>query len=328
MTSFPRRQVLGLAVAAAATAFAAPALAAYPERPVTMVVPFAAGGPTDSVARALARAMEGPLGQSIVVENKPSAGGVVAPADVAKAKPDGYRILIHHIGMATSPGLYRKLAFNPATDFEYLGLVNSVPMTLVAKPNFPANNLAEAMTYVKANAAKINLANAGLGSASHLCGLLFQQKLNTVLTTVPYKGTGPAMTDLIGGQTDLMCDQTTSTSPHILGGKVKAYAITTAKRVDTLKDIPTAAEAGLKDFELGIWHGLYAPKGTPADVTKKLNDALRTALKDPAFRKSMSDAGALVWDESMQTPEAHRKLVAAETERWGTLIRAAGQFAD
>lgn len=327
MFSSPRRQVLGLAVAAAA-AFAAPTFAAYPERPVTMVVPFAAGGPTDSVARALARAMEGPLGQSIVVENKPSAGGVVAPADVAKAKPDGYRILIHHIGMATSPALYRKLAFKPATDFEYLGLVNSVPMTLIAKPGFPAGNLGEAMTYVKANADKINLANAGLGSASHLCGLLFQQKLNTVLTTIPYKGTGPAMTDLIGGQTDLMCDQTTSTSVHILGGKVKAYAVTTATRLDNLKDVPTAAETGLKDFELGIWHGLYAPKGTPADVTKKLNDALRTALKDAGFRKSMADAGALIWEDAMQTPDAHRKLVAAETERWGTLIRAAGQFAD
>lgn len=304
------------------------AQAAYPERPVTLVVPFSAGGPTDTVARSLAAAMEKPLGQPIVVENKPSAGGIVAPGDVARSPADGYRLLIHHIGMSTAPALYRKLAYSPMNDFEHLGLVNAVPMTLVARPNFPAANLKEAVDYIKANAQKINLANAGLGAASHLCGLMFQSAINTNLTTVPYKGTGPAMTDLIGGQTDIMCDQTTSTTPHIKSGKVKVYALTAEKRVDALADVPTAAEAGIKGFEVSVWHGLYAPKGTPADVTKKLNDALRTALKDEAFRKRMNDLGSVIYPENMQTPAAHKQLLASETEKWGKLIKAAGEFAD
>jgi tripartite-type tricarboxylate transporter receptor subunit TctC len=293
-----------------------------------MVVPFAAGGPTDTVARSLAQAMEKSLGQPVVVENKPSAGGIVAPAEIARATPDGYRILIHHIGMSTAPALYRKLSYKPLEDFEHLGLINAVPMTLIARPDFPASNLKDAVTYVKANAQKINLANAGLGAASHLCGLMFQSAINQVLTTVQYKGTGPAMTDLIGGQTDLMCDQTTSTTPQITGGRVKALAITTPKRLDALKDVPTAAEGGFKDFELSVWHGLYAPKGTPAAVTAKLNSSLRAALKDPAFAKRMADLGSEVFPDNMATPAEHKKLLASETERWGKLIRAAGQFAD
>ncbi|MEN9794477.1 MAG: hypothetical protein RJA17_1017, partial [Pseudomonadota bacterium] len=304
------------------------AATAYPTKPVTMVVPFSAGGPTDTVARTLAQAMEKSLGQPVVVENKPSAGGIVAPAEIARATPDGYRILIHHIGMSTAPALYRKLSYKPLEDFEHLGLINAVPMTLVARPDFPASNLKDAVTYVKANAQKINLANAGLGAASHLCGLMFQSAINQVLTTVQYKGTGPAMTDLIGGQTDLMCDQTTSTTPQITGGRVKALAITTPKRLDALKDVPTAAEGGFKDFELSVWHGLYAPKGTPADVTAKLNSSLRAALKDPAFAKRMADLGSEVYPDNMATPAEHKKLLASETERWGKLIRAAGQFAD
>lgn len=302
--------------------------AAYPERPVSIAVPFSAGGPTDTVARVLAVAMEKPLGQSIVVENKPSAGGVAAPGDVARAHPDGYRLLIHHIGMSTAPALYRKLAYNPMTDFEHLGLINAVPMTLVARPTFPANNLKEAISYIQANAQKINLANAGLGAASHLCGLMFQSAINTSLTTVSYKGTGPAMTDLIGGQTDIMCDQTTNTTPHIKSGKVKVFALTSDKRVDALKEVPTSAEAGLKGFEVSVWHGLYAPKGTPPEVTKKINAALRVALQDETFRKRMIDLGSVVFPENMQTPEAHKQLLASETEKWGKLIKAAGQFAD
>jgi tripartite-type tricarboxylate transporter receptor subunit TctC len=272
--------------------------------------------------------MEKSLGQPVVVENKPSAGGIVAPAEIARATPDGYRILIHHIGMSTAPALYRKLSYNPLEDFEHLGLVNAVPMTLIARPDFPASNLKEAVSYVKANAQKINLANAGLGAASHLCGLMFQSAINQALTTVQYKGTGPAMTDLIGGQTDLMCDQTTSTTTQITGGRVKALAITTSKRLDTLKNVPTAAEGGFKDFELSVWHGLYAPKGTPAAVTAKLNSSLRAALKDPGFSKRMADLGSEVYSDNMATPAEHKKLLAAETERWGKLIRAAGQFAD
>lgn len=322
-----RHLVLGLGLAGMIS-LAPVAATAYPTKPVTMVVPFAAGGPTDTVARALAQTMEKSLGQTVVVENKPSAGGIVAPAEIARATPDGYRILIHHIGMSTAPALYRKLSYKPLDDFEHLGLVNAVPMTLIARPDFPASNLKDAVSYVKANAQKINLANAGLGAASHLCGLMFQSAIGQALTTVQYKGTGPAMTDLIGGQTDLMCDQTTSTTPQITGGRVKALAITTGKRLDVLKNVPTAAEGGFKEFELSVWHGLYAPKGTPAAVTAKLNSSLRAALKDPAFAKRMADLGSEVYPDNMATPAEHKKLLAAETERWGKLIRAAGQFAD
>jgi tripartite-type tricarboxylate transporter receptor subunit TctC len=321
-----RRLVLGAAMFAALLPMSAQA--AYPDRPITMVVPFAAGGPTDTVARALAASMEKSLGQPVVVENKASAGGIVAPGEIARATPDGYRILIHHIGMATSPALYRKLAYKPVDDFVHLGLVNAVPMTLIAKPTFPANNLADAVKHIKANAKSINLANAGLGAASHLCGLMFQAAIDTDLTTVPYKGTGPAMTDLIGGQTDLMCDQTTSTTPQIKAGKVKVYAVTSSQRIDAIKEVPTAAEAGLKGLELSIWHGLYAPKGTPADIAKKLNGALRAALKDENFKKRMTDLGSVVYPESQQTPEAHLALLKSETERWGKLIAKSGQFAD
>ena len=214
MISIPSRwRLAGLATLAAVLSFQAQA--AYPEKPVTLLVPFAAGGPTDIVARALASSMEKSLGQTVIVENKPSAGGVVAPGEVARSTPDGYKILIHHLGMATAPSLYRKLAYKPTEDFVHLGLINAVPMTLLAKPNFPANNMAEAVKYIQANAKTINLANAGLGAASHLCGLMFMSLINTDLTTVPYKGTNPAMTDLMGGQTDLLCDQTTATIPHI-----------------------------------------------------------------------------------------------------------------
>lgn len=321
-----RNVVLGLSLTAMVGL--APAAMAFPTKPITMVVPFSAGGPTDTVARTLAQTMEKSLGQQVVVENKPSAGGIVAPAEIARATPDGYRILIHHIGMSTAPALYRKLSYKPLEDFEHLGLINAVPMTLIARPDFPAKNLQEAVTYVKANAQKINLANAGLGAASHLCGLMFQSAIGQVLTTVQYKGTGPAMTDLIGGQTDLMCDQTTSTTPQITGKRVVALAITTPKRLETLKDVPTAAEGGFKNFELSVWHGLYAPKGTPAAVTAKLNTALRDALKDPGFRKRMADLGSDVYPDNMATPAEHKKLLAAETERWGSLIRSAGDFAD
>lgn len=321
-----RNVVLGLSLTAMVGL--APAVMAFPTKPITMVVPFSAGGPTDTVARTLAQTMEKSLGQQVVVENKPSAGGIVAPAEIARATPDGYRILIHHIGMSTAPALYRKLSYKPLEDFEHLGLINAVPMTLIARPDFPAKNLQEAVTYVKANAQKINLANAGLGAASHLCGLMFQSAIGQVLTTVQYKGTGPAMTDLIGGQTDLMCDQTTSTTPQITGKRVVALAITTPKRLETLKDVPTAAEGGFKNFELSVWHGLYAPKGTPAAVTAKLNTALRDALKDPGFRKRMADLGSDVYPDNMATPAEHKKLLAAETERWGSLIRSAGDFAD
>ena len=318
-------------LATVATLVATSAFAEYPEKPVTIVVPFAAGGPTDKVARDLAEALRKPLGgQSIIIENVGGAGGTLGAARVAKAANDGYTLLLHHIGMSTSPALYRKMAYDTLGDFEYLGMINEVPMTLIGKPLLPANNYAELVTWLEANKGKINLANAGLGAASHLCGLLLQSTLKIEMQTVPYKGTGPAMTDLLGGQVDLMCDQTTNTSSQIEAGKVKAYAVTSAKRLTTpaLKNLPTLDEVGLKGFNVSIWHGMYAPKGTPKAVTDKINAALRTALKDADFVKREEALGAVVITDARLAGAEHKKFVEAEINKWGPVIKAAGQYAD
>jgi tripartite-type tricarboxylate transporter receptor subunit TctC len=239
-------------------------------------------------------------------------------------------VLLHHIGMATAPALYRKLPYNVLEDFEFVGMVNEVPMTLVGRSTLPANNFAELRTWINNNKGKVNLANAGLGAASHLCGLLFQQSLAVEMTTVPYKGTGPAMTDLLGGQVDIMCDQTTNTTQQIEGGKVKAFAVTTPKRLTTpaLAKLPTLDESGLKGFNVTIWHALYAPKGTPKAVTDKLNAALKGALKDAEFIKRQEALGAVVVSDNRVNGADHKKFVEAEIAKWGPAIKAAGQYAD
>ena len=301
------------------------------DKPITIVVPFTAGGPTDRVARDLAEAMRKPLGGvSVVIDNSAGAGGSIGANKVAKAQPDGYTLLLTHIAMATMPTLVRNIPFKVESDFEYLGMVNDVPMTLIARPTLPANNFKELTAWISQNKGKINLGNAGVGSASHLCGLLFQNSLQVDMTTVPYKGTAPAMTDLIGGQIDLMCDQTTNTTSQIEGKKVKAFAVTTTKRINTpaLKDLPTMEESGLKGFQVTIFHGLYAPKGTPADVQKKLNDALKVALKDTEFIKKQEGLGAVVVTDRRSEPAEHKKFVAAEIAKWSPIIKAAGVYAD
>jgi tripartite-type tricarboxylate transporter receptor subunit TctC len=320
-----------LTIACATSLLAGAALASYPEKPVTIVVPFAAGGPTDKVARDLAEVLrKGLNNQTVIIENVGGAGGTLGAAKVAKASPDGYTLLLHHIGMSTSPALYRNLPYKTLDDFEYLGMINDVPMTLIGRPNLPANNFAELRTWVNANKGKINLANAGLGAASHLCGLLFQQAMGVDMTTVPYKGTAPAMTDLLGGQVDLMCDQTTNTTVQIESGKVKAYAVTTMKPLSTpsLTKLPTLDSQGLKGFNVTIWHGLYAPKGTPKAVVDTVNAALRQALKDPEFIKREEGLGAVVVTDARLSPAEHKKFVEGEINKWGPAIKAAGQYAD
>lgn len=320
-----------LLAATAALAMSGVAAQDFPgSKPVTFVVPFAAGGPTDKVARDLAEAMRKPLGGNIIVENVAGAGGTLGGTRVAKANPDGYTLLLWHIGISTSPALYRNLQFKPLEDFEYLGLINEVPMTLLGRPNLPPNNYADLVKWINENKGKVNLANAGLGAASHLCGLLFMSQLKADMTTVPYKGTGPAMTDLIGGQVDLMCDQTTNTTPQIAAGKVKAYAVTTLQRLNTpeLRNLPTLDEAGLKGFNVSIWHGLYAPKGTPKPVLDKLNAALKEALKDPEFVKRQAALGAVVVTDNRVNPAEHKKFVESEINKWTPVIKAAGQYAD
>jgi len=320
-----------LVLAALVATTAASAWAEYPDKPVTIVVPFAAGGPTDKVARDLAEALRKPLGgQSIVIENIGGAGGTLGAARVAKAGNDGYTLLLHHIGISTAPALYRKMAYDTLNDFEYIGMVNEVPMTLIGKPSLPATNYAELVKWMNANKGKINLANAGLGAASHLCGLLFQSSVKIAMQTVPYKGTGPAMTDLLGGQVDLMCDQTTNTSSQIAAGAVRAYAVTTEHRLSTpaLKNLPTLDESGLKGFNVTIWHGMYAPKGTPKPVVDKINAALRVALKDPEFVKREEALGAVIVTDARLDGAEHKKFVAAEIAKWGPIIKAAGEYAD
>ncbi len=319
----------GMMIAVAAATLAAPAAAqSYPTRPVTIVVPFAPGGPTDIVARSLAQAMEKSLGGNVIVENKPGAGGTLAVADVARAPADGYRLLVHHIGMSTAPALYRKLPFDPLKDFEYIGLINDVPMTLLVRPGLPVNSIKELTAYVKANRDKVTLANAGLGAASHLCGLLFQQAIATDLTTVPYKGTAPAMADLLGGQVDILCDQTTQTTPQILSGKLRALAITSPRRLETLKDVPTAAEAGLPGFELSVWHGMYAPKGTPKPVVDKIVASMQAALKDPDLVRRFTELGSVIESPDRQTPDALAKYLKSEIDKWAPIIKKAGEYAD
>jgi len=300
----------------------------YPTKVITMVVPFAAGGPTDTVARLIGGPMSKTLGQQVIVENVGGAGGTIAAARVANATPDGYTILIHHIGMSTAPALYRKLRYKPTADFAPIGLINEVPMTIVARNDFPAKDLKELIAYVKKNKDKVTYANAGLGAASHLCGMLFMTAIQTDVVTVPYKGTAPAMNDLLGGQVDFMCDQTTNTTSQIKAKKIKVYAVTTKDRVASLKEVPTAHEAGLPNFEVSVWHGLYAPKGTPKPVVDRLTKALQVALKDKNVIDRFGDLGTAPVEEKRATPEALAARLKSETDKWGPIIKKAGVFAD
>ena len=319
-------------VAAAFGLASALALAqSYPSKTISIVVPFSAGGPTDRVARDLAEAMRKPLGgATIVIDNTAGAGSSIGSNKVAKAAPDGYTLLLNHIAMASMPNQLRNMPFKVDTDFEYLGMVNEVPMTLISRPTLPAKTYKELVTWIGQNKGKVNLGNAGIGSASHLCGLMVQNALQTDMTSVPYKGTAPAMTDLIGGQIDLMCDQTTNTSQQIEGKKVTAYAVTTSKRLTTpaLKDLPTMQELGIKGFDVSIWHGLYAPKGTPADVMAKINGALKAALKDPEFMAKQEALGAVIITDQRTDPAEHKKFVASEIAKWGPVLTAAKAYID
>jgi tripartite-type tricarboxylate transporter receptor subunit TctC len=300
----------------------------FPDRTVTMVIPFAAGGPTDTIARIVAQTMSKSLKQSVIVENATGAGGTLSAGKVMRAAPDGYTVLLHHNGMSTSPAMYRKLAFNPLTDFEYIGLVADVPMVLVARKDLPPNNLKELVAYIKANQGKLTMGNAGLGAVSHQCGMLFLSAIGTPLTTIPYRGTAPAMNDLLAGQIDLLCDQTTSTTSHIRAGKVKVYGATTKERVASLPNIPTLAEQGIKGFEMVVWHGLYAPKGTPKPVIAKLGAALREALQDPSVKSRFADLGAEPVAADKATPQALQAYLKAEIDKWGPIYKQAGAFAD
>ncbi|SFT89636.1 tripartite tricarboxylate transporter substrate binding protein BugD [Mesorhizobium sp. YR577] len=322
------KKLLAALATTAVLTLSSAAWADYPERTITVVVPFAAGGPTDTVTRLVAEAMSKDLGQQVIVENVGGAGGTLGAGRVASSEPDGYTLLLHHIGMATSATLYRKLAYDTLNDFEYVGLVTDVPMTIVARKDLEPTDLKGLVEYAKANKDTVTVANAGIGAASHLCGMLFMSAIDTSLVTVPYKGTGPAMTDLLGGQVDIMCDQTTNTTKQIQGGTIKAYAVTSAKRLDVLPDVPTAEEGGLPGFQVGIWHGIYAPKGTPAEITERLSKSLQVALKDPNVIARFAELGTVPSSEADATPAALKAKLESEIARWKPVIEAAGQYAD
>ena len=321
---FVRLFVCALAVFVASQAYALD----YPSKVITIIVPFAAGGPSDTIARLTAQSMGAILKTQLIVENVGGAGGTLGAARLTQAKPDGYTLLVHHIGHATAPALYRKLPYDAIRDFDPVGLINDGAMALVARKDFPAKNLKELLAYVKANKDKVNMANAGIGSASHLCGMLFMSAINTDFTTIPYKGTGPAMNDLLGGQVDFMCDQTTNNASQIKAGRINAYGITTDKRVAALPDIPTMSEAGMPNFTVSVWHAMYAPKGTPQPIIDKLSKALQEALKDPNLKQRFADLGSEPVAQNLATPDALRAHLKAEIDKWGPIIKKAGVFAD
>ncbi len=320
-----RKLLAGVALAA----LVAPAGAQdFPTKPITLVVPFAAGGPTDTVARLIAQSMGNTMKQTVVVENYGGAGGTIGADRVAKAKNDGYTLLLHHIGQSTAPTLYRKLPYDVLNDFAPVGLVTDVPMTIVARKDFPPKDMKELAAYLKANKDKVTYANAGVGSASHLCGMLLMATLQTELTTVPYKGTAPAMNDLLGGQVDLMCDQTTNTTGQIKGGKIKVYAVTTPTRVPSLPDVPTLQQSGIKGADVAVWHGVYAPKGTPKPVIDKLSAALQIALADPTVKARFAELGTEPVPAAQATPDALGKQLKSQIDLWNPIIKKAGVYAD
>jgi tripartite-type tricarboxylate transporter receptor subunit TctC len=309
----------------ACSLIASAAMAAYPDKPIVLVVPFAAGGPSDKIARDIAESLRKPLGQTVVVENVGGAGGTLGTARVLRAPADGYTLLVHHIGLATAPALYKTLAYKN-DDLEFLGLINEAPSTLIGKQTLPPSSFADLRQYIAGNPGKINLANAGVGSASHLCSLLLQSALKSDMTFVPYKGTGPAMNDLLGGTVDLMCEQATNSTPQIEAKKVKVYGVTSAQRskVAALASVPTLTESGVPGFNFSVWHGLYAPRGTPPDVIEKINAALRTALKDPELIKRQEALGITVVTDGRLAPAEHKKFFESEVSRWTKTIRDAG----
>src|SRR6185436_15126739 len=300
----------------------------YPAKPVVIIVPAAAGGPTDTLTRVLASSMGEALKQQMIVENAGGAGGTIGVTKAAKSRPDGYTLLLYHIGMATAPTLYRKLQYDTLNDFDYVGQVADVPMMLIAKKATPAANLAEFLAYAKANKDKVSYANAGVGSASYLCGLLFMSAAQAEFTQVPYKGTGPAMNDLVGGQVDFMCDQTTNTVPQVKSGNIKIYGVTTAQRVPSLPAVPTLAEQGMAGFDLFVWNGLFAPKGTPKAAIDKLVPALQAAVQDPAFKGRIAELGAEPVPVAKATPDSLRALLKSEIDKWTPVIRKTGVYAD
>ena len=301
---------------------------AYPNRPVTLIVPFAAGGPTDIIARIVGEHMARTLGQQIVVENVAGAGGTTGITRGAQAKPDGYTIMMGHMGThGAAPALYANLKYKPTQDFEPIGIAAGTPIVVVARKDYPAKDLKEFVAKIKADGDKVNEGHAGVGSVSFTTCVMFNVMSGAKPTRVPYSGTGPVINDMLGGKLDYACDQIVSVSQQVLAGGIKAYAIATDKRSPALPDVPTTVEAGLPDFKVSAWNALFAPKGTPKDVVAKLSDALNKALSDEATRKRLLDLGGVIPEGRERTPEHLAEFVASEVDRWGKVIKAGGVVA-
>jgi len=296
---------------------------AYPSRPITIIVPFAAGGPTDTLARVLANRMHQSLGQTIIIENVTGASGTLGVARVVRSAPDGYTVSIGHLGTHVFNGAIFPLTFDLVNDLEPVAMVSSNPMMIVSKNAVPAKNLKELIAWIKANDGKLSAGTAGAGSGSHIAGVYFEQLIGTKLQFVPYRGTGPALIDLIGGQIDLIVDQASNSLPQVKAGKIRAYGITADKRLPTAPEVPTVDEAGLPGFYVALWSGLWVPKGTPKDIIAKLNQAVVEALADPAVRKHFADVGLEAPPRDKQTSEALAVHQRAEVKKWWPIIKAA-----
>ncbi|QWE25180.1 tripartite tricarboxylate transporter substrate binding protein BugD [Polynucleobacter sp. AP-Elch-400A-B2] len=300
------------------------AFAEYPDKQITMVVPYAPAGSTDVMGRILAQTMSKNLGQPMVVDNTGGAGGTIGALRVVRAPADGYTILFHNMAQAASPALYSKLSYDPQTDFSAIGVVNDVPMVLVARKDFPANSLQGLIDYIKANPGKLNFANAGVGSTSNLCEVLMKSSLSADWTSISYKGTGPALNDLLAGQVDVICDQPASTLQHIKGGNLKALAVATKERISSLPQTPTFSQSGMPGFQLTVWHGLYAPKNTPKPVIDRLVASLNTALKDPLLVQRFTEMDAMIVPPSSATPAYLRNFLKGDVERWRIALKNVG----
>lgn len=323
-----RKAVLTLAAAAGLVATGAQAQG-YPTRPITMIVPFAAGGPTDVVARIVTDHMSRTLGQQIVIENVAGAGGTTGITRAAQSQPDGYTIMMGHMGThGAAPALYPNLKYDPTKDFAPIGLAAGTPIVIVAKKDFPANDLKGFLDYLKANSDKVNMAHAGVGSVSHSTGIFFNSVVKVKPTMVAYRGTGPALNDLMANTVDFMTDQIVNVAPQIQGNNIKAFAIATPERSPVLPNVPTTKEAGLEGYEVSAWNAVFAPKGTPPDVVKKLSEALMKSLDDENTRKRLSDLGGVIPTATERTPEALQKLVESEVARWTPVLKAAGATAE
>jgi tripartite-type tricarboxylate transporter receptor subunit TctC len=327
---FNRRAILTSALAAIST-FAAQAVSAqtaFPTKPITLIVPAASGGPTDTVARLIAESMGRTLGQTVLVENVGGAGGTLGMARVSKSAADGYTVAVWHIAHATAPALYDSLKYDVVEDFDHLGRITDVPMTLVSKATLAPTNVTELLAWIRANKDKATYGHAGIGSASHLCMLMLMKELGVQINGIPYRGTGPAMNDLLGGQFDVMCDQTTNTTNQIKEARIKGFAVTTKSKVSSLPDLPPLDAGAVKGFEVSAWHAMWAPKGLPKDASDKLVAALQAALKDPKVIERFASLGTEPVAAQLATPAALKSHLAAEVPRWGAVIKAAGAKAN